>query len=354
MPGSDRKKDHVDIVLGQDVRPQHNPWDDIMLVHQVLPEVDLDRIDLTTKVFGRTLKAPIVVSSMTGGFPDATTINSNLAFGAAEVGVGMGVGSQRPALQGKAPADSFRVLRDYDIPLRIANIGAPQLIRQPGKEPLTIDHARRAMEMVDAHILAVHLNYAQEVVQPEGDRNAEGALEAMRPLAAQLPVLAKETGCGFSRRAAEAVKAAGVKGIDVGGLGGTSFPAVEFHRAKKKKLSTKERLGMTFREWGIPTPVSLRLAAVGLPLVATGGLRHGLDVARALALGATCGGLASQMLRAAMVSREAVVEELQAVVAELKAALFLTACRRPADMARMERVVLEPTASWFRGLGVEP
>lgn len=354
MPGSDRKREHVDIVLGQDVRPEHNPWDDITLLHQALPEVDLDAIDTRVKVFGRELKAPIIISSMTGGFADAVAINSNLAYGAAEAGVGMGVGSQRPVLQGKAPDDSFRVLRDYDIPLRVANIGAPQLIPQPGKEPLGLAHARKAMEMVDAHILAVHMNYAQEVVQPEGDRNAAGVLKALGSVAAELPVLAKETGCGFSRAAAEAVKALGVKGIDVGGLGGTSFPAVEYFRAKKESLPTKARLGMTFREWGIPTPVSLCLAAVGLPLVATGGLRHGLDVARALALGAACGGLASHMLRVAMVSREAVVEELEAIVAELRAAMFLTACHRTADMAKAQRVVTGPTLAWFQGLGVPP
>ncbi len=351
---SDRKREHVDIVLGKDVRPEHNSWDDITLVHEALPEVDLDAIDTRTTFLGRELKAPVIISSMTGGFADAKAINANLAFGAAEAGVGMGVGSQRPALQGRAPEDSFAVLRDYDIPLVIANIGAPQLIPQEGKKPLGLEEARRAMAMVDADLLAIHLNFAQEVVQPEGDRHARGCLRAIQGIAVELPVLAKETGAGISRRAAEALKGAGVRAIDVGGLGGTSFPAVEAFRAQAEGMAAKERLGRTFREWGIPTPVSLRLAAVGLPLVATGGVRNGLDVARALTLGATCAGMASTMLRAAAVSREAVVEELQAVIAELRATMFLTATPTPAELGRRPRVIAGATADWLRALGAGP
>lgn len=353
MAGADRKREHVDIVLGKDVRPEHNPWDDISLIHEALPEVDLDDVDTRTRFLGKELRAPLIISSMTGGFADARAINENLAFGAAEVGVAMGVGSQRPALQGRAPEDSFAVVREYDIPLVIANIGAPQLIPQGAKGPLGLAEARRAMAMVEADVLAIHLNFAQEVVQPEGDRRARGCLRAIEAIASELPVIAKETGAGISRRAAEALRAAGVRAIDVGGLGGTSFPAVEAYRAQREGLTAKERLGRTFREWGIPTPVSLRLAAVGLPLVATGGVRHGLDVARALALGATCAGMASAMLRAAAVSREAVVEELQAVIAELRAAMFLTACASPPELAQRPRVVAGPTAEWFRALGVE-
>jgi isopentenyl-diphosphate delta-isomerase len=354
MTGSDRKKEHVDIVLGQDVRPAHNFWDDISLLHEALPEVDLDEVDTRMKFLGKELSAPLIISSMTGGFADAKTINANLAYGAAEVGVGMGVGSQRPALQGRAPEDSFAVVRDFDIPLVIANVGAPQLIKQGEKPPLGLGDARKAMAMVDADILAVHLNFTQEVVQPEGDRRARGCLEALRTMASELPVLAKETGAGISRRTAQALKDAGVKAIDVGGLGGTSFSAVEYYRAQKEGHAAKERLGKTFWEWGIPTPVSLLLAAVGLPLVATGGVRNGLDAARALNLGATCAGMASTMLRAAMASREAVVGELNAVIAELKATLFLTGCATAADLARKPRIVKGPSADWMRALGVNP
>lgn len=347
-----RKRDHVDIVLGKEVRPKHNYWDDVHLVHQALPEVDLDDVDLATTLFGKELAAPLVISSMTGGFEDAVAINDNLAYGAARVGVAMGVGSQRAVLQGQVTEESWSVVRKHDVPLTIANIGAPQLVAQDGKAPLGVEEAKRALAMVDGDLLAVHLNYTQEIVQPEGDKRAAGVLDALRDVAAEVPVLAKETGAGFSREAAQMVRDAGVQGIDVGGLGGTSFSAVEYYRAKEEGMTRKERLGQTFWEWGIPSPVSVRLAQVGLPVIATGGLRHGLDVGRALALGAAAGGMASQILRAADVSREAVVETLESVLAELKAVLLLTGCRRTDDLRDRPTVVTGPTRQWAKDLGL--
>lgn len=347
-----RKRDHVDIVLEQEVRPRHNYWDDVHLVHQALPEVDLDEIDLRTTLFGKRLAAPLVISSMTGGFEDAVAINDNLAYGAARVGVGMGVGSQRPVLQGQVSDESWTVVRKHKVPLAIANIGAPQLVKQRGKEPLGPEDAKRALEMVDGDILAVHLNYTQEIVQPEGDKRARGVLDALRAIAAEVPVLAKETGAGISREVALRVQEAGVRGIDIGGLGGTSFSAVEHYRAKKEGLRLKERLGETFWEWGIPSPVSLLLAQVGLPVIATGGVRHGLDAGRAVALGASAAGMASQILRAANVSAEAVVEALEAAVAELRAVLLLTGCRTLEDLGRTRTILTGPTREWAASLGL--
>ncbi|MEE9267873.1 MAG: type 2 isopentenyl-diphosphate Delta-isomerase, partial [Thermoplasmata archaeon] len=329
---TERKREHVDIVLDEEVRPRHNYWDDVQFLHNAIPEVDLDEVDLRTDLFGKRLAAPIVISSMTGGFKDAVQINANLAHGAAEVGVAMGVGSQRPVLQGQAPEDSWTVLREYDIPLVIANIGAPQLVPQAGKDPLGVEDAKRALEMVQGDILAIHLNYTQEIVQPEGDQRSRGVLKALSAIAAEVPVLGKETGAGISRDVALRLKEAGVRGIDIGGLGGTSFSAVEYYRAKKGGMRQKERLGQTFWEWGIPSPISLLLADVGLPLIATGGLRNGLDVARALALGGQAGGMASQMLRAANESAEAVVRALEEVVAEIRAVHLLTGCRSLAEL----------------------
>ncbi|MFQ5838265.1 MAG: type 2 isopentenyl-diphosphate Delta-isomerase [Thermoplasmata archaeon] len=347
---SERKREHVDIVLEKDVRPKHNYWDDVHFVHRALPEVDLDEIDTSVTLFEKRLTAPIVISSMTGGFEDAVMINDNLAYGASRVGVGMGVGSQRPVLQGQASEDSWLVVKKHRIPLMIANIGAPQLIRQQDKEPLALDHAKRALEMVGGDILAIHLNYTQEIVQPEGDSRARGVLDALRSVAAELPVLAKETGAGISREVALQLKEAGVRGIDIGGLGGTSFSAVEFYRARKEGLERKKRLGEAFWEWGIPSPISLMLSQVGLPIIATGGVRNGVDVARAMALGASGAGMASQMLRAASRSAEAVVEELEAVIAELKAVMFLTGCQN-LDQLRQTRVVTTgPTREWASSL----
>lgn len=349
---SERKRDHVDIVLEKNVRPKHNYWDDVHFLHRALPEVDLDGIDVSLELFGRRLRAPIIISSMTGGFEDAVRINDNLAYGASKVGVGMGVGSQRPVLQGQASEESWTVVRKHRVPLMIANVGAPQLIPQGGKEPLGLEEARRALRMVDGHILAIHLNYTQEIVQPEGDSKARGVLDAIRAIAAEVPVLAKETGAGISREVALLLKEAGVQGIDIGGLGGTSFSAVEFYRARREGLRRKERLGEAFWEWGIPSPISLLMAQVGLPVIATGGLRSGVDAARAVALGASAAGMASQMLRAANESAEAVVEELEAVIAELKAVMFLTGCRTLEDLRQKKIVLTGPTREWASSLGL--
>jgi isopentenyl-diphosphate delta-isomerase len=203
------------------------------------------------------------------------------------------------------------------------------------------------MQMIKADALIVHLNFLQEVVQPEGDRRAKGCLAAIKSLAAKFPLMAKETGAGISRETAQKLKAAGARAIDVGGLGGTSFSAVEHYRARKEAASLKERLGATFWNWGIPTPASLLLADVGLPLVATGGVRSGLDVAKGIALGATMAGMAKPMLEAAKVSADAAIQELRAVVEELKAAMFLTGSTSIEALQERPVIVSPPTASWL-------
>jgi len=335
-----RKAEHVDIILKENVSAEYDFWNDVHLVHDALPEIDFDEIDTSTTLFGRKLAAPLVISSMTGGFDGGREINANLAKAAAEVGVAMGVGSQRAALEKPELADTYAVVKDHDVPLRLANLGAPQLIPQGTK---------RAMEMIDAHVLICHLNFLQEVVQPEGDRNAKGVLDAIRRLAARFPVVAKETGAGISRDVALRLKKAGVAGIDVGGLGGTSFSAVEYYRARKDAYELKERLGATFWNWGIPTPASIQLAAVGLPLIATGGVRSGLHVAKAIVLGASAAGMAKPMLEAAKESSEAVARELRAVIEELKAGMFLTGARNVKELLGRPAIVQRPTADWLEG-----
>ncbi|TLZ99651.1 MAG: type 2 isopentenyl-diphosphate Delta-isomerase [Methanobacteriota archaeon] len=312
-----------------------------------LPEIDLDAIDLSVKFFGKKLRAPLIISSMTGGFGMGKEINANLAKAAAEVGVAMGVGSQRAALEKPELAATYAVVRDHGVPLVFANLGAPQLVPQEGKRAYGLADAKRAIDMIDADAVIIHLNFLQEVVQPEGDRRAKGCLAAIRTLAAKFPVMAKETGAGISREAATRLKEAGVQAIDVGGLGGTSFSAVEHYRARKEASSLKERLGATFWNWGIPTPASIRLADVGLPLIATGGIRSGLDAAKGIALGATMAGMAKPMLEAAKVSADAVVAELRAVIEELKAAMFLTGSTSIPELQERKVIVSPPTLSWL-------
>ena len=342
-----RKAEHVNIILQENVSAEYNYWNDVRLVHNALPEIDLDDIDLHVKFLGKRLEAPLVISSMTGGFGMGKQINANLAKAAAEVGVAMGVGSQRAALEKPDLVPTYAVVKDHGVPLVLANLGAPQLVPQEGKRAYGIADAKKAIEMIDADALIIHLNFLQEVVQPEGDRRAKGCLDAIRKLAAAFPVMAKETGAGISREAASRLKEAGVKAIDVGGLGGTSFSAVEHYRARKEASTLKERLGATFWNWGIPTPASILLADVGLPLVATGGIRSGLDAAKGIALGATLAGMAKPMLEAAKVSADAVVTELRTVVEELKAAMFLTGSTSIEALQDRPAIVSPPTASWL-------
>lgn len=342
-----RKAEHVNIILQEDVSAAYNYWNDVRLVHRALPEVDLDDIDTSVELFGKKLGAPLIISSMTGGFGMGREINANLAKAAAEVGVAMGVGSQRAALEKPELAPTYAIVKDFDIPLLFANLGAPQLVPQEGKRPYGVADAKRAMQMVDADALIIHLNFLQEVVQPEGDRRAKGCLAAIRSLASAFPVMAKETGAGISRETAAALKKAGVRAIDVGGLGGTSFSAVEHYRARKEASTLKERLGATFWNWGIPTPASVLLADVGLPLVATGGVRSGLDAAKGIALGATAAGMAKPMLEAAKVSADAVAAELRAVIEEIKAAMFLTGSTSIEELQDRPVIVSPPTATWI-------
>jgi len=347
---SHRKAEHVKVVLGRDVEGRYRYWDDIQLIHRALPEVDFDEVDPSVTLLGHQLRAPIVITGMTGGFPDAAKINGNLAQAAAEVGVAMGVGSERAAvLKGQYP-ESYACVARHAVPLKFANIGAPQLIPQkPGEQVVGRAEVRAAMELIGADVLAVHLNFLQEMVQPEGDRRARGCLAKIAELAHAFPVLAKETGAGISRPVAEALRDRGVKAFDVSGTGGTSFAAVEHYRALDQGAEREARVGRTFWDWGIPSPVSvLELAPLGLPVVASGGVRSGLDVARAIALGATAAGTAGGVLRAASTSFEETKKELETLVHELRVAMFLTGSKTVAELRASPYLVTGETRPWLR------
>jgi len=336
-------------VLGRDVEGRYRYWDDIQLVHRALPEIDFDEIDPSTTLVGHRLKAPIVITGMTGGFPDAAKINDNLARAAAEVGVAMGVGSERAAVvKGQYP-ESYACVARHAVPLKLANLGAPQIIGQkPGDPVVGTEEVRRAMELIHADLLAIHLNFLQEMVQPEGDRRAKGCLERIGALAKEFPVLVKETGAGLSRPVAEALRDRGVRAFDVSGTGGTSFAAVEYYRAVDRGAAREARVGKTFWDWGIPAPISvLEVAPLGLPVVASGGVRSGLDVARAIALGATAAGTAGGVLRAASTGFEETRTELETLVHELKVAMFLTGARTVAELQHVPYVIGGESRPWM-------
>ena len=348
-----RKKDHVDIILKEDVNARRNAWDDVHLVHEAVPDVDLERVDLAATFLGKRLGAPLMIASMTGGYPDAERINGNLAAAAAEHGLAMGVGSQRAALLSPEARRSFTVVRDHDVPFVAANIGGPQLVPQKDKGPLRRQDVDELVKMLEADALIVHLNVLQEAVQPEGDLRSHGLHAAIQDLSRALgvPVIAKETGAGMSRATATRLKEAGVAALDVGGLGGTTFAAVETFRAKAEGRADRARIGALFRDWGIPTPVALREAQVGLPVVSTGGLRSGLDAARALALGATLAGFASAILHPANQGAPAASAFVEQVKLELRTACFLTSCARASDLATRPVVVGAESARWLGLLG---
>ncbi len=336
-------------MLGREVEGRYRYWNDIQLVHRALPEVDFDAVDPSVTLLGHRLAAPIVITGMTGGFPDAAKINENLARAATEVGVAMGVGSERAAvLKGQYP-ESYACVARHAVPLKFANIGAPQLIPQkPGDRVVGVDDVRAAMQLIHADVLAVHLNFLQEMVQPEGDRRARGCLDRIGELARTFPVLVKETGAGISRPVAEELRGRSVKAFDVSGTGGTSFAAVEYYRALDQGAEREARVGKTFWDWGIPSPVSvLELVPLGLPVVASGGVRSGLDVARAIALGATAAGTAGGVLRAASTGYDETRRELETLVHELKVAMFLTGSRTVADLQKAPYVVTGETRSWL-------
>jgi len=340
----------VKVVLGRDVEGRYRYWDDIQLVHRALPEIDFDDVDPSATLLGHRLRAPIVITGMTGGFPDAATINENLARAAAEVGVAMGVGSERAAvLKGQYP-ESYACVARHPVPLKIANIGAPQLVPQkPGEQVVGPQEVRAAMQLIGADVLAVHLNFLQEMVQPEGDRRAKGCLDRIAALAREFPVLVKETGAGISRPVAEALRDRGVKAFDVSGTGGTSFAAVEHYRAVDQGHEREARVGKTFWDWGIPSPASvLEIAPLGLPVVASGGIRSGLDVARAIALGATAAGTAGGVLRAASTGFEETRTELETLVHELRVAMFLTGSRTVGELGNAPYVITGETRPWLR------
>jgi len=342
-----RKSEHVEICAQEDLTSGYSYWEDVKLVHNALPEVDLEDVDTSVELFGRKLDAPVIISAMTGGYGKAEEINRNLATVAEKYGLGMGVGSQRAALENPDLCGTYSIIKQFEIPLRIGNLGIPQLVSQGGEPPLNVEDGKAAMEMIDAHVLAIHLNYLQEVVQPEGDTRAKDGLDAIETFSTKLPVLAKETGAGISRGVALRLKGAGVRGIDVGGLGGTSFSAVEYFRARSVGDTARVNIGEAFWDWGIPTPVSVALAQVGLPVVSTGGVRSGLDVARAIAIGASAGGLAGRLLPAALEGVSALETEVDTILKELRAAMFLVGAKSVEELAAVNALVIGRSREWL-------
>jgi isopentenyl-diphosphate Delta-isomerase len=319
-PISGRKNDHIRINLEEDVRSGLTTGLELYrFTHRALPELNLEEIDLGQTIFRRELAAPLLISSITGGTDEATMINRTLAEAAQQTRIAMGVGSQRTAIETPELADSFRVrLAAPDI-LLFANLGAVQLNYGYG-----IDQCRRAVEMIAADALILHLNPLQEAVQPEGNTRFAGLAKKIAAIcrALDVPVIAKEVGWGFSEADVRLLVEAGVAAIDVAGAGGTSWSQVEMHRAQN---GSQKRLAAAFIDWGIPTTQAIenvRCAAPELLIFASGGLRSGVDIAKCIALGARLGGMAGPFLKAAAQSTEATVQTIEELRREIQICMF--------------------------------
>lgn len=339
---SQRKSDHLDIVLrnASGVRKCTSGFERWRFEHCALPELHLDEVDLSTSLFGRTLQAPLLISSMTGGTQRATLINQNLARAAQTLGLAMGVGSQRVALESPATQGLTRSLRDAapDIVL-LANLGAAQIAGPQGR-----DFAQRAVETLAADALIIHLNPLQEALQHGGDRNWCGVLNAIQQTveALPVPVVVKEVGNGLSVPVARQLAEAGVAMLDVAGAGGTSWAAVEGERA----ISAHDRaVAMAFTDWGIPTAVALKdlhQALPEMPLIASGGIANGVEAAKALCLGASLVGQAAGVLQSALISSDAVIAHFETMIAQLRVACFCTGSDSLAALRKATLVARTP------------
>lgn len=344
---SNRKNQHLDLATNGKVgfRSKTTLFECVELVHEALPELSLGEIDLSTQVLGKRLRAPLLIAAMTGGSERARAINEDLAAIAEESGYALGLGSQRAQLKDPALRDSYRVRRVAPSALLFGNIGAVQASQ------LSVPELTDLVGSVEADALCVHLNPAMEVVQPEGDRDFRGILEALERLAneAPFPIIAKETGCGLSGPTGARLRAAGVRHVDVSGSGGTSWVAVETERCAPHERS----LGEAFWDWGVPTAASLlQLRPLGFEtVIATGGVKAGLDVAKALALGAHCAGIARPTLQALDAGgRSGATQYLASVEEELRVALLLTGCPSVAAARQAPHYLHSALARW----GQEP
>jgi isopentenyl-diphosphate delta-isomerase len=350
---TERKRSHITTALNRDVQAHVTTgFDDISLIHNALPELDREEIDLSCELFGHRLGAPIIIESMTGGTPIAAKINATLSRIAEELQIPMGVGSQRAAIDDPKLAFTFKVARENaPSALLFANLGCPQIIKEDG-----IERAKAAVEMIKADALLIHLNALQESVQFEGQPRFKGALGRIQELSSRLsvPVLAKETGAGVSRETAISVERAGVKGIDVAGLGGTSWAAVEYYRAREKRRARQAHLGLAFWDWGIPTAASVVEVAKStkVKIIASGGVRNGLHVAKAIALGAHYGGLAMPFLKSVQKGSKEVKESVLSVIEELRTAMFLTGSKNLEQLQECPTTITGKTRDWLIARGL--
>jgi isopentenyl-diphosphate delta-isomerase len=331
-PTASRKADHIRINLEEDVQSDlSNGLEYYHFLHQALPEIDLDRVDAGTRLFGKALRFPLLISSMTGGTEEAGRINQVLAQAAQEKGIALGLGSQRAAIEDVTLEKTFKVRKVAPDILLFANLGAIQL-----NYAYSVEHCKRAIDMAEADALILHLNSLQEALQPEGDTHFAGLIRKIEQVCHTLtvPVVVKEVGWGISAKDATRLVEAGVSAIDVAGAGGTSWSQVEMYRSQDPHM---RKIAADFRGWGIPTAealVQVKKVAPELPIFASGGLRNGIEVAKCICLGAALAGVAGPFLKAAVQSEESVAQLVDEFQTELQICMFSAGAATIGDLAK--------------------
>jgi isopentenyl-diphosphate delta-isomerase len=353
MKTSERKFEHIKICLKENVEIGSTRLNEIKFygledfdfIHKSLPEINFDEIDTSIKFFGKELNAPIIISGMTGGTKIAEKINKNLAIAAQQCKIAFGVGSQRAAIENPELAKTYYV-RDVapDIFI-IANLGAIQLNYGYG-----VEEVKKAFEMIRADALALHLNALQEIFQPEGDKNWKGCLKKIEYICKHVdfPIIVKETGAGISKEIAKMIEKANASAIDISGFGGTSWPLIESKRNSELRNSS-------IINWGIPTAISLIecVEAVKIPIIASGGIRNGIEIAKCMAIGATAAGIALPFLKPATKNYKAVKNKIEKIVKELKMVMFLVGAENMKELKKVPIVITGKTKDWVEARGID-
>lgn len=336
-----RKKEGIVIPLTRNVQAKESSTylEYVKLIHNALPEIDYEVVKITQNFLNHNFKAPIIIDSMTGGTPEATKINSRLSLVAEKFGLGMGLGSQRAGLLSSELAETYSIARsNAPSAFLVANIGGAQL-----SKGLKVQEIKNMIEMIEANALVVHLNPLQELIQPEGEPKYKGVLSKIKEICANfdIPIIVKEVGAGISMEVAKKLESAGVSAINVAGSGGTSWAGVEKLRAETAHDSNKINLGELFWDWGIPTAVSLIEVrnSVKIPVIASGGIRNGLEIAKCIALGANMCGMAFPFLRHASKSFESLCEFTNKTLIELKSTMFLVGSENIAELAKTRFII---------------
>jgi len=350
-----RKQRHIRLSLEENVQADIGTgFEDIRLIHRALPEIDLEDVSTGVELFGRRLSAPLIISAITGGTEGAKEINATLATAAEELSVGIGVGSQRVALENPSTEHTFSVVRENaPSTLVMGNLGCPQLSLGWG-----VQEARHCVDMIGADALAIHMNPLQEAIQVEGETRYQDILNKVREVVEgiDVPVVMKETGCGVAFETAVKLEDAGVEGLDVSGVGGTSWAAVEYHIAREVDERDQEFLGRALWNWGIPTAVSVveTSRSTELKIIASGGIRTGVEMAKAIVLGADAVGMARPFLEKAVEGSDALLEHIKRILLEFRTVMFLVGARNIEELKRVRVIILGRTAEWLRMRGFDP